>query len=73
MVPWHNQFVQPTTTPNAQEATMFLTPGSILPEGVVVQMTLTSYEVETPSGATVFVPFGRVHPTQAASPLVIFG
>jgi hypothetical protein len=47
--------------------------GSRLPEGVIVGMTLTAYEVETPEGETVFVPFVRVHKPVPAVPLVIFG
>lgn len=33
--------------------------------------TLTAYTVETPTG-TAFVPFTKVHPRVAATPLVVF-
>jgi hypothetical protein len=65
-----------TTTPTAepQEGTMhqYLTPGTPLEGGVVVEMTFTSYKVEMPSGETTFVPFTKVHPLVAAEPLVVF-
>lgn len=46
--------------------------GYELPEGRVVGETYTAYEVVTPEGATVFVPFVRVHPLVPATPLVVF-
>lgn len=69
--------MEPTTTTNPQKeahmAAFPLATGTALPEGVIVSTTLTAYEVETPEGATVFVPFTRVHPLTPATPLVIFG
>lgn len=46
--------------------------GHKLPEGAVVDYTLTSYKVRTPEGETVFVPFAKVHPLVPAAPLVTF-
>lgn len=47
--------------------------GHMLHEGRIVGLTLTAYEVTAASGAVLFVPFTRVHPTQPVAPLVVFG
>lgn len=46
--------------------------GTVLPEGVVVDLTLTAYRVERADGTAVFVPFVAVHPPQPVTPLVVF-
>lgn len=47
--------------------------GTPLAGGVIVATSLTAYRVELISGSTVWVPFTRVHPPVAATPLVQFG
>ena len=42
----------------------------LLRGGTVTALTLTAYRVATADGATAFVPFVRVHPLVAATPLV---
>ncbi len=69
-----------TTTPTTglqvgeRSATMaaLLPIGTVLPQGTITDYSDTAYRVATPTGDA-FVAYVRVHPLQAATPLVTFG